>query len=79
MLLAVGLAIVPALVYGVVTHESARVLHYGQFKKKLAEREILSASGVALAHAIRHRRVTSRVVVETHINRARLVNPALNG
>jgi fatty acid amide hydrolase 2 len=42
------------------------------------EREILSASGVALARAIRERRVTSRVVVEAHIARARHVNPGLN-
>ena len=41
-------------------------------------REILSASGVALARAIREGRITSREVVETHIARARRVNPALN-
>ena len=40
--------------------------------------EILSASGVALAQAIRDRRVTSRVVVQAHIDRARRVNPGLN-
>ena len=42
------------------------------------EREILSASGVALARAIRDRRVTSRAVVEAHVERARVVNPGLN-
>ena len=42
------------------------------------EGEILSASGVALARAIRERRVTSRVVVEAHVARARRVNPGLN-
>ena len=40
--------------------------------------EILSASGVALAQAIRDRRVTSRAVVEAHVTRARRVNPGLN-
>lgn len=40
--------------------------------------EILSASGVALARAIRDRKVTSRVVVQAHVDRARRVNPALN-
>ena len=42
------------------------------------EREILSASGVALARAIRDRRVTSHAVVHAHVERARVVNPALN-
>jgi fatty acid amide hydrolase 2 len=42
------------------------------------DREILSASGVALAGAIRDRRVTSRAVVQAHVDRARLVNPGLN-
>ncbi len=42
------------------------------------EGEILAASGVALARAIRDRRVTSRAVVQAHVERARLVNPALN-
>jgi fatty acid amide hydrolase 2 len=40
--------------------------------------EILSASGVALARAIRDRRVTSVAVVQAHVDRARRVNPALN-
>lgn len=40
--------------------------------------EILSASGVALARAIRDRRVTSLAVVQAHVDRARRVNPALN-
>lgn len=44
----------------------------------MEEGEILSASGVALARAIRDRRVTSHVVVEAHIARARRVNPGLN-
>jgi fatty acid amide hydrolase 2 len=39
------------------------------------EGEILSASGVALARAIRDRRVTSKVVVEAHVARSRRVNP----
>jgi fatty acid amide hydrolase 2 len=42
------------------------------------EREILDASGTALARAIRERRVTSREVVEVHVKRARRVNPRLN-
>jgi fatty acid amide hydrolase 2 len=42
------------------------------------EGEILGASGVALARAIRDRRVTSRAVVQAHVDRARLVNPGLN-
>jgi fatty acid amide hydrolase 2 len=42
------------------------------------DREILSASGVALARAIRERRVTSLAVVQAHVDRARLVNPGLN-
>jgi fatty acid amide hydrolase 2 len=42
------------------------------------EREILAASGVALARAIRERRVTSRAVVQAHVDRARSVNPGLN-
>lgn len=40
--------------------------------------EILSASGVALARAIRERKTTSREVVQVHVERARRVNPALN-
>ena len=40
--------------------------------------EILSASGVALARAIRDRRITSLAVVQAHVDRARRVNPALN-
>jgi fatty acid amide hydrolase 2 len=44
----------------------------------MEEGEILLASGVALARAIRERRVTSRVVVESHIARARRVNAGLN-
>jgi fatty acid amide hydrolase 2 len=40
--------------------------------------EILEASGVALARAIRDRRVTSLAVVQAHVDRARRVNPALN-
>ena len=44
----------------------------------MVEGEILSASGVALARAIRDRRVTSRAVVQAHVDRARRVNPALN-
>ncbi len=40
--------------------------------------EILSASGSALARAIRERRVTSKVVVEAHVTRAKLVNSRLN-
>ncbi|MDB5220625.1 MAG: Glutamyl-tRNA(Gln) amidotransferase subunit, partial [Myxococcaceae bacterium] len=42
------------------------------------EGEILSASGVALARAIRDRLITSRAVVQAHVDRARRVNPALN-
>ncbi len=42
------------------------------------DREFLSASGVALARAIRDRGVTSLAVVQAHVDRARLVNPALN-
>lgn len=42
------------------------------------EREILSASGVALARAIRDRQLTSRRVVEVHVARARRVNADLN-
>jgi fatty acid amide hydrolase 2 len=44
----------------------------------MLESEILSASAVALAKAIRERRVTSRAVVDAHIRRARRVNPGLN-
>jgi fatty acid amide hydrolase 2 len=44
----------------------------------MREGEILAASGVALARAIRERRVTSRAVVQAHVDRARLVNPGLN-
>lgn len=44
----------------------------------MLEGEILSASGVALARAIRDRRVTSRAVVQAHVDRARRVNPELN-
>jgi fatty acid amide hydrolase 2 len=44
----------------------------------MQEGEILLASGVALARAIRDRRVTSRAVVQAHVDRARLVNPGLN-
>ena len=44
----------------------------------MEEGEILAASGVALARAIRERRVTSKAVVEAHVERARRVNPALN-
>src|SRR5579862_7841203 len=40
--------------------------------------EILSASGTALARAIRERRVTSRAVVEAHVARVERVNPDLN-
>jgi len=40
--------------------------------------QILSASAVELARAIRERRTTSREVVEAHILRTRRVNPALN-
>ncbi|MBS2013184.1 MAG: amidase [Deltaproteobacteria bacterium] len=40
--------------------------------------EILLASGVALAGAIRERRTTSVEVVRAHIARARAVNPGLN-
>jgi len=40
--------------------------------------QILSASGSALARAIRERRVTSKVVVDAHVTRAKSVNPALN-
>lgn len=42
------------------------------------QREILTASGVALARAIRERKVTSVDVVQAHVDRARRVNPALN-
>jgi fatty acid amide hydrolase 2 len=42
------------------------------------EGEILAGSGVALARAIRERRVTSREVVGVHVDRARRVNPGLN-
>jgi fatty acid amide hydrolase 2 len=44
----------------------------------MQESEILAASAVALARAIRERRVTSRAVVEAHVRRARRVNPGLN-
>ena len=42
------------------------------------EAEILSASGVALARAIKDRLVTSHEVVRAHIARARRVNPGIN-
>src|SRR4051794_14696354 len=42
------------------------------------EGEILAASGAALARAIRERQITSRAVVESHVARARRVNPGLN-
>lgn len=41
-------------------------------------REILTSSAVALATAIRERRVTSREVVDVHIDRIRRVNPHIN-
>lgn len=40
--------------------------------------QILSSSAVALARAIRDRKVTSRQVVEAHIARIRRVNPTIN-
>lgn len=39
---------------------------------------ILSSSAVALARAIRRRDVTSREVVQAHIDRIKLVNPTIN-
>ncbi len=44
----------------------------------MRDEEILRASGVALARAIRERRTTSLAVVEAHIARAKRVNPGLN-
>lgn len=44
----------------------------------MQQREILTTSGVALARAIRERKVTSRDVVQAHVDRAKRVNPALN-
>jgi fatty acid amide hydrolase 2 len=44
----------------------------------MQEAEILSASGVALARAIKDRLVTSHDVVKAHVARARHVNPGVN-
>ncbi|MBX3191162.1 MAG: amidase [Labilithrix sp.] len=44
----------------------------------MQSREILASSAIALARAIRERRVTSAEVVRVHVERVRKVNPAVN-